>query len=84
MGATGLEHPANPAGNTPVSESGGSKSGNFGADVGPTTLPAASPEPADPELAAVLEAWPSLPAALRSGILAIVAAAGPLPTGGRS
>jgi hypothetical protein len=31
--------------------------------------------PADPELAAVMAAWPTLPAALKAGILAMVAAA---------
>jgi hypothetical protein len=36
-----------------------------------------SPEPAqtDPQLAAVVDAWPKLPEALRAGILAMVKAA---------
>ena len=59
-----------------VSESGGSKSGNNGAGFGPPTPTATPPKPADPELAAVVAAWPDLPPALRAGIAAMVAAAG--------
>jgi len=33
-------------------------------------------KPADPELAAVVAAWPDLPPALREGIVAMVAATG--------
>jgi hypothetical protein len=68
---TGLEHPANPAGNSRISDSGGSKSGNIGDSLGPPTPPAT---PTDPDLAGVVAAWPTLPPALRSAVLAIVAA----------
>jgi len=73
VGRAGLEHPANPAGNTPVSESDGSKSGNIGAGFGPATPPV---KPTDPELAAMVAAWPDLPPAIRAGVLALVKAAG--------
>lgn len=72
MGRAGLEHPRNPAGNTPVSDSGGSKSGNVRADSAPPTPPAT---PTDPDLAAIVAAWPSLPPAIRAGMLALVGAA---------
>ncbi|MBL9032754.1 MAG: hypothetical protein JNM80_13755 [Phycisphaerae bacterium] len=80
MGDTGLELPANPAGNTPVSESGGSKSGNKGGGFGSPTPPASAtaPTPAtptDPELAAVVAVWSDLPPAIRAGVLALVKAA---------
>jgi len=81
MGATGLEHSHDSSGNTRVSESGGSKSGNSGPDSG-------APMAADPELAAVVAAWPELPPAIRAGILAMVGAAaahnGPQPPDGVS
>lgn len=73
MGATGIELPRFPAGVTPVSDSGGSKSGNTGAPSSGSPGPAA---PADPDLAAVVAAWPDLPPALRAGVLALVRAAG--------
>jgi hypothetical protein len=58
---------------TQVSGAGGSKSGNKPAGSGD---PAAPEPPADPDLAAVVAAWPDLPAALRAGIVAMVKAAG--------
>ncbi|MGO9601622.1 MAG: hypothetical protein ACLP7Q_26910 [Isosphaeraceae bacterium] len=39
------------------------------------TRGATGPPPADPELAAVVAAWPGLPEAIRAGILAMVKAA---------
>jgi hypothetical protein len=75
VGVTGLEHPANPKPNTPIPESGGSKSGNTGGGFGPPTPPATPPKPTDPELAAVVAAWPDLPPAIRAGIVAMVKAA---------
>lgn len=74
MGRGGLEHPENPAGNTLVSDSGGSKSGNKAADFGQPTPTA---KPADPELAAVVAAWSDLPPPVRAGIVAMVKAAKP-------
>ncbi|MCC6427501.1 MAG: hypothetical protein IT435_11845 [Phycisphaerales bacterium] len=73
MPPEGLEHLRDSAGNTRVSDSGGSKSGNKGGGFGPPTPPA---KPTDPDLAAVIAAWPSLPAAVRAGITAMVKAAG--------
>lgn len=105
MGRAGLEHPADSAGNTRVSDSSGSKSGNIGADATPpstppvapaiTTPPASSsaasggtipPTPAtmphnasgtnpDTDLSAIVAAWPTLPTAIKAGILALVGAA---------
>jgi hypothetical protein len=66
----GFEQSKKPTGNGAVSESGGSKSGN----IGPESAP--KPTPADPDLAAVLSAWPSLPSAIKAGVLALVRAAG--------
>ncbi len=41
-----------------------------------TTAPAQRAAPDDPELAALVDAWPALPEAIRAGILAMVKAAG--------
>lgn len=86
MPPEGLEHPANPAGNTRVPDSGGSKSGNKGDGFGPPTPPA---KPTDPELAAVVAAWADLPPPIRAGVVALVKAATPPtapsgPAGGAS
>ncbi|GIK17963.1 MAG: hypothetical protein BroJett004_01270 [Planctomycetota bacterium] len=55
-------------------ESGGNKSGNTGARFGDS---AGVATPTDPELAAVVAAWPDLPPAIRAGVLALVKAATP-------
>ena len=82
MGGTGLEPPPFPSRNEGVGESGGSKSGNKDAPSGGSIPPATPPaKPADPELAAVIAAWPDLPPALRAGIAAMVKAA--TQTGGQ-
>jgi len=47
-----------------------------GGGFDPATPPAMPTKPADPELAAVVAAWPDLPPALREGIVAMVAATG--------
>lgn len=66
---------------TGIPESGGSKSGNTRADSDPPTAPAM---PTDPDLAAVVAAWPALPPAIRAGVLALVRAGTPAdPTEGR-
>ncbi len=78
----GFEQPQFPTGNTAVSETGGNRTGNTGAGFGPMTPPATPPKPTDPELAAVVAAWPDLPAALRAGIVAMVAAAAPAKPAG--
>jgi hypothetical protein len=81
----GFELSPVPSGNRAVPDSGGSKSGNILAGSGastPPTTPPATPAPtpaapADPELAAVVAAWPNLPPAIRVGVLALVKAATP-------
>ncbi len=76
MGDTGLEPTPKRPSETQVSDSGGSKSGNNGAGVGAPIRP---PErPADPDLAALVAAWPAPPSAVRTGIVAMVWAAAPL------
>lgn len=74
MSDTGLEPSPFPTGNTRVSESGGSNSGNEEAGEGVPTPPV---KPTDPDLAAVVAVWPDLPPALRAGIVAMVKAATP-------
>jgi hypothetical protein len=76
MPPEGLEHLRFPSGNAGVSESGGSKSGNKGAGFGPPTPRTTPPKPTDPELTAVVAAWPDLPPAIRAGVVALVKAAG--------
>lgn len=78
MGATGLE----PCPKTPVnsgfSETGGAKSGALSAKNGENP-PAGTPKPSPaipPDLSQVIDAWPSLPEALKIGIVAMVKAAG--------
>jgi hypothetical protein len=46
---------------------------------GPGAAPAQRAAPDDPELAALVAAWPTLPEAIRAGILAMVRAAGGHP-----
>lgn len=88
MGAEGIEHPANPSGNSGVHEPRGNKNGNTSAAGEPKAAPAPAagdapsppptPEPpADPELAAVVAAWPTLAPAMRAAVLALVNAATP-------
>lgn len=71
VGDTGLELPAKNPRKTRVHDSGGSKSGNTRGDSDPPTGPVPPP---DPDLAAVVAAWPGLPPAIRAGIVAMVRA----------
>jgi hypothetical protein len=71
MGDGGLELPGFPAGKSEVAGSGGNKSGNTGARIGDS---AGVATPSDPELAAVVAAWPDLPPGIRAGVLALVKA----------
>lgn len=57
---------ADSPGNTHVPQPGGAESGALGAREAPS----------DPELAAVVDAWPTLAEPIRAGILAMVRAAG--------
>jgi hypothetical protein len=58
----GIEQPADSSGNEGVTPQGGAQSG---------ALPGDS-TPIDPRLAAIIDAWPRLPDAIKSGILAII------------
>lgn len=69
MGSPGLEHPRESSEIQPVSDSGGSISGNIPADSAPSVAPVTL---VDPELAAVVAAWPTLAAALRAAVLAVI------------
>jgi hypothetical protein len=66
VGDTRLEHPHDIAGNTGGPQQGGAESGALGARE--TAL--------DPDLAALIKAWPALPATVQANILAVVRAAG--------
>lgn len=72
MGDTGLESLRDSAGKRGVAESGGNKSGNKDA-------PGVVLEPIDPGLSEVVAAWPTLPPAIRAGVVALVKAAGVKP-----
>ena len=67
MGDTGLEHPSNPSGKSNTSETGGAESGALGSEI----------DPPDADLAVVIEAWPTLPVAVRAAIMALVPAGNP-------
>ncbi len=72
-------HSAETPENTEVFE-GGSATPSYSASY---STPKSTPEaPADPELAAVVRAWPDLPPAIRAGVLALVKAAGVNPCEG--
>lgn len=62
---TRLEHPPQNTGKTLISETGGAKSGALSANS----------DPIDPDLQRLIEAWPTLPAALKAGIVAMIDAA---------
>jgi len=57
------------------SNESGAKGGALGDSPDASPMPVTPADPADPELAAVVEAWPDLTAAVRAGIVAIVTAA---------
>jgi hypothetical protein len=74
VGDTGLEPAPKSPRETRVSDSGSSNSGNNRAGFG---APIAPERPADPDLVALVAAWPALPSAVRAGIVAMVRAAAP-------
>lgn len=74
MGDTGLEHPQNPSGKSGVASESGAKCGALPGDSDPKPALAT---PADPDLSAVVAAWPNVPPAVRAGIVAMVKAATP-------
>jgi len=62
VGDEGLEPPPKSTANTGFSETGGAESGAVGARMGLS----------DPDLAAVVNAWPTLPEATRRQVVAMV------------
>jgi len=71
MGDAGLEHPANTPVKANVSKPGGAESGALEGENAPDS---GAPGPADPELQAIIQAWPTLPMATRTVILALIGA----------
>lgn len=69
MGDTGLEVPPFSSGKSKIAEPTGNKSGNTDARLGDRK---GEGMPGDPELAALISAWPELPQPLRAGIAAMV------------
>jgi hypothetical protein len=65
VGLEFTQKPANPSGKWQISQTAGAKA----------SLAVCPPVPANADLRAVVEAWPTLPPGLRAGILAIVRAA---------
>lgn len=65
MGGKGLEPPEIHSGNPGFPESRGTESGTLGAPEAVT----------DPDLAELVRAWPTMPALIRAGVLALVRAA---------
>lgn len=58
----GVEPPSNSTGNPPLENENGAECGAVGAQI----------DGFDPDLVAVVEAWPGLPEAIKTGILAMV------------
>jgi hypothetical protein len=65
MAGTGFELSQDSSGNSTISDQSGAESGALGAQNGPDY----------PDLAEVAQAWPSLPEAIKAGILAMIRAA---------
>jgi hypothetical protein len=65
MEAAGIELGPQSSGNSALGGQSGAECGARGAQNAPI----------DPELAAVIDAWPALPAAIKAGILAMIRAA---------
>jgi hypothetical protein len=62
MEAAGIEPGPKSSGNQGVGNQGGAECGVLGAQIGLL----------DPELAALVDAWPALPEAIKTGILAMI------------
>jgi len=69
MGAVGFEHPSEMPDKQRIPADRGTESGTLGDGA------ASNRQPADPDLADVVKAWPDLPAAVKAGILAMIRAA---------
>ncbi len=65
MGKRGLEHTPETPTISQIPDSSGAESGALGAQLPPTP-------PADAALARLVEAWPTLPKAVRAGISAMI------------
>jgi hypothetical protein len=63
--AAGIEQPQENSGNTAITHESGAQSGALGARVAPL----------DADLAAVVDAWPTLPEAIRDCMLSMIRAA---------
>lgn len=74
----GIEHPQDITEKPGVPESGGAECGALPGDPALRTPPTTPPTD-DPDLAAIMAAWPSLPAPVRAGILAMIRVAGAPP-----
>ena len=61
----GLEHSKKLPGETQFSSTGGAESGALGDEI----------DPIDSDLAALIEAWPTMPEGVRAGIVAMIRAA---------
>jgi hypothetical protein len=66
VGAVGFEHPSDYTGNPLIGDKSGTDSG--------TLAPAPAPS-LPPDLAELLNAWPTLPPAIKAGIAAMIGAA---------
>lgn len=69
MAGTGFEIPANSSGNRGVGGRGGAESGALSGD---SPSGGALPAPTDPDLLTVVNAWPTLPEAVRRRIVAML------------
>ncbi|MCE9589605.1 MAG: hypothetical protein K8S99_03680 [Planctomycetes bacterium] len=73
----GHEHPEDSSGNTANCKARGTESGT-GPALKAESIPVAT-TPTDPDLTRLIDAWPTLPPALRAGIVAMVKASTPIP-----
>ena len=73
IGRAGFEHPAKTPEKMHISPKCGAKCGALSGDSDPIPAPAT---PSNPDLAALIDAWPTLPAAVKAGILAMVKSVG--------
>jgi hypothetical protein len=69
VGGTGVELPQENTGNTEIRNQSGAESGALGAREAPL----------DPDLLAVVDAWPALPESVKAGILAMIRATPQVP-----
>ena len=77
MEAAGIELPTHSTGKSHYANQSGAESGALGAqsNANPVNATHCEPKPIDSDLAAIIAAWPTLPEAMKAGILAMVRAA---------